>query len=75
MIKQLYKEEINCDDWECENKSKTQYINRQIMEFVKYYLLLLLGADIFRKNTESININDQLHFNEGTELGNPNTEN
>ena len=75
MIKQLYKEEINCDDWECEKcKLKTQYIKQTKLWSLPKVLFIVVTrfADIFRKNTEPININDQLHFNEGTELGNPN---
>ena len=75
MIKQLYKEENNCDEWECEKcKSKTQYIKQTKLWSLPKVLFIVVTrfADIFRKNTVPININEQLHFNEGTELGNPN---
>jgi ubiquitin C-terminal hydrolase len=74
MIKQLYNEDINCDVWECEKcKLKTKYIKQTKLWSIPKVLFIVVTrfADMFRKNTEPININEQLHFNEGTELSNP----
>ena len=55
----LYKEENNCDDWECEKcKLKTQYIKQTKLWSLPKVLFIVVTrfADIFRKNTEYINI-------------------
>lgn len=75
MIKQIYKEEVNCDDWVCGKcNEKTKYIKQTKLWSLPKVIFIVINrfSDIFRKNTESININDVLQFNEGAILSSPN---
>ena len=77
MIKQIYKEDVNSGDWECEKcKQKTEYKKQTKLWKLPSVLFIVINrfTETFRKNTESININDELHFNKGTILYNTNLE-
>ena len=75
MIKQIYQDEVNCDDCVCGKcNKKTKYIKQTKLWSLPKVIFIVINrfSDIFRKNTEAININDVLQFNEGAILSSPN---
>tara|TARA_B100000795_G_C22804281_1_gene443859 strand:- start:249 stop:1265 length:1017 start_codon:yes stop_codon:yes gene_type:complete len=77
MVKQIYKEEVNCGDWECEKcKEKTEYKKQTKLWKLPSVLFIVINrfTETLKKNTESININETLHFNKGTILSDVNME-
>jgi ubiquitin C-terminal hydrolase len=77
MINELYKEDVRCDDWKCENCNKNSRYKKEckIWDLPKVLIIIVNRfSDITKKNEEPININDVLNFKKGTILNNINLE-
>lgn len=77
MINELYREEVKCDDWKCENCNTKSIYKKQskIWDLPKVLVIVVNRfCDLYKKNDEPININDVLKFTKGTILNDINIE-
>jgi ubiquitin C-terminal hydrolase len=77
MIKQIYKIEYDCQDWECEHcKKKTKNKKQMKLWNLPDVLFITINrfTDIMRKNNNPVNINENLNFNKGSILSNTDIE-